>query len=37
MTTKTYKRRRRDREEIEQGIAMTNYEKIYLLDRIRFF
>lgn len=37
MTTKTYKRRRRDREEIEQGIAFSNYEKIYLSDKIRFF
>ncbi len=35
-----YKYRRKDRtkdEEIEQGIAMSNYEKIYLSDRIRFF
>lgn len=37
MRNKEYKRRRRDREEIEQGIAFSNYEKLYLSDGIRFF
>jgi|GEM_PF-3485562 len=37
MRNKEYKRRRRDREEIVQGIARHNYEKLYLSDGIRFF
>lgn len=34
---KIYKRRRKEREEIEQGIAFSNFGKIYLSDSVRFF
>lgn len=37
MATNKYTRRRTERQEIVQGIARQNYEKLYLSDGIRFF